>query len=95
MTTIHRLSEARRPARAPRRPATNVKLDRTSSAVATEGRTTSSSTPDGGQGVVCDRSVKYAANNPPKNTSSDARKTIVPNRMGAISRGPMPIAAGA
>jgi hypothetical protein len=55
----------------------------------------SSSTPAGGQGVVSDRSVKYAANNPPKNTSSDARKTIVPNRMGAISRGPMPIAAGA
>ena len=55
-----------------------VKLEAISTTVATAVRAVASSTPSGGQTSFDDRSVKYAANSPAKNISSDASHTTTP-----------------
>src|SRR3954447_16164531 len=59
-----------------------VKLDAVRTSVATAVRAVASSTPRGGHTRAEERSVKYAANRPAKNISSDASHTITPTDRG-------------
>src|SRR5262245_1738806 len=75
-------SQRAAPRRSPRLAATTAKwiapLDATSTRVAAKVRAVSNSTPLAGHTSLTARSVKYAANRPAKNISSDASHTTTP-----------------
>ena len=69
---------ARLPRSSERTASTIVPLDAIRNTVKSPDRSVSSSTPGGGHCRASAFSVKYAANRPPKNMSSDASHTTVP-----------------